>query len=282
MVKRPDLVKRNKQNALPKMKIYCKNCDKEMIVKTNNKLKYCSSTCYHMNTNHNRAKGKTWKLSEETKLKHSLVQLGDKNHNWKGGCVKRPKNRFLRNQILKRDNFACAVCGTPGLNNYRNKPKKGLAVHHIASYDNNIDKRDDIENMVTLCNKCHKNFHIKYGYGNNTSKQFFKWLCSSMELDILSIKKTLKESAKIYNISIEGDTTFYANGVLTHNTAPHVIEAKPGNTLHWKSGGKDVFAKKVNHPGTMANPFIRRTFFSKFTGYVNQAALIAEKEVNLI
>jgi hypothetical protein len=64
-----------------------------------------------------------------------------------------------------------------------------------------------------------------------------------------------------------------------YGTAPHVIEAKPGNTLHWKANGKDMFAKKVNHPGTMANPFIRRTFFSKFKSFVEQAALAAERGV---
>ena len=67
-----------------------------------------------------------------------------------------------------------------------------------------------------------------------------------------------------------------------YGTAPHIIEAKPGNTLHWKSGGKDIFAKRVMHPGTMANPFIRRTFFNKFNNFVGQAAIAAEKGVNVI
>ena len=67
-----------------------------------------------------------------------------------------------------------------------------------------------------------------------------------------------------------------------YGTLPHVIEAKNAKALHWKSGGKDVFAKRVNHPGTAPNPFIRRTFFSKFNSFVEQAATIAEREVNLI
>jgi len=43
-----------------------------------------------------------------------------------------------------------------------------------------------------------------------------------------------------------------------YGTLPHVIEAKPGGVLHFKgSGGEDVFVKRVNHPGTQAQPFMR-------------------------
>jgi len=43
-------------------------------------------------------------------------------------------------------------------------------------------------------------------------------------------------------------------------TPPHVIYPKNAKALHWKSGGKDVFAKVVHHPGTRAQPFIRPSF----------------------
>jgi hypothetical protein len=42
-------------------------------------------------------------------------------------------------------------------------------------------------------------------------------------------------------------------------TPPHIIRPKNAKALHWKSAGKDVFAKRVNHPGTRPNPFIRTT-----------------------
>jgi len=280
--KRPDLSKRNKESAHPKKDVKCKKCGELMLLRKNSEIQYCSQICYHLDTYHNRAKGKTWLLSDNSKLNHSLSQLGEKNHNWKGGCVPRPRMRFTRKQILKRDNFKCGVCGLPGSVNYRGKFTKRLVVHHIDSYDKYSDKRLDETNLVTLCTHCHKDFHKKYGYGNNTKKQFKKWLLTVLELEIESISVVKKKTAKIYNISIEGDTTFYANSILTHNTAPHIIEAKNAKALHWKSGGKDFFAKKVNHPGTAPNPFIRRTFFSKFNGFVNQAAMIAEREVNLI
>lgn len=41
-------------------------------------------------------------------------------------------------------------------------------------------------------------------------------------------------------------------------TPPHVIEAKDGGVLRFKIGGKTVFAKRVNHPGTAPDKFIDR------------------------
>ena len=44
-------------------------------------------------------------------------------------------------------------------------------------------------------------------------------------------------------------------------TRPHVIEPKsPGGVLAFKVKGQMVFAKKVNHPGTKAQPFVLPAF----------------------
>lgn len=42
-----------------------------------------------------------------------------------------------------------------------------------------------------------------------------------------------------------------------YGTKPHVIRATNAKALSFKVGGKQVFAKKVNHPGTRPNPFMR-------------------------
>lgn len=39
----------------------------------------------------------------------------------------------------------------------------------------------------------------------------------------------------------------------------HVIFPKTKKVLRFRVGGKWVFARKVNHPGTKANPFVERT-----------------------
>jgi len=85
---------------------------------------------------------------------------------------------------------------------------------------------------------------------------------------ISKIKKELVQKAVVYNISLEGQDTFFANNILNHNTPPHIIKPKNAKALHWKvdsvgpKGGKtktDVFAKVVKHPGTQPQPFIRAT-----------------------
>lgn len=42
-------------------------------------------------------------------------------------------------------------------------------------------------------------------------------------------------------------------------TSPHVITPRNSTLLHWKDKTGEYFAKKVNHPGTKANPFVTRT-----------------------
>lgn len=42
-----------------------------------------------------------------------------------------------------------------------------------------------------------------------------------------------------------------------YGTAPHVITPKNAKVLAFKVGGKQVFTKKVNHPGTKPNPVMR-------------------------
>jgi len=74
--------------------------------------------------------------------------------------------------VLKRDDYTCQCC-----------EKRGgkLNVHHLNSYANFPELRLDINNGVTLCEKCHSNqyensFHRIYGTHNNTKKQFIEWL----------------------------------------------------------------------------------------------------------
>lgn len=55
------------------------------------------------------------------------------------------------------------------------------------------------------------------------------------------------------------DYAFYVE----FGTKPHEITPKNAKALHWKVGTKDVFAKKVMHPGTEPYPFIRSTINTK-------------------
>jgi len=108
-------------------------------------------------------------LSEETKRKLSESHKGAKNSSWKGGMT--PENRRIRNSfesnlwrksVLQRDNLTCQKCGQFG---------GRLVIHHINNFAEFPELRFIAENGITLCDKCHREFHKKYGEHNNTKEQ---------------------------------------------------------------------------------------------------------------
>lgn len=54
-----------------------------------------------------------------------------------------------------------------------------------------------------------------------------------------------------------GSDVEYA-GFVNDGTAPHVIRPRTKQVLRFRVGGRIVYAKVVNHPGTRANPFLDR------------------------
>ena len=71
-------------------------------------------------------------------------------------------------KVKNKAKFTCRICGDNTGGN--------LNSHHKNSWDKHPDQRYDINNGICLCEKCHKEFHKKYGHGNNTIMQylFFK------------------------------------------------------------------------------------------------------------
>ena len=125
--------------------------------------------------------------TEEYKKKQSEIHKGDKNgmfgvtgenhHNWNPDKTheKRAKERRTgkergwRIAIFQRDKRICKKCGVE---------KRKIVAHHINSYDIHEKERYDINNGVTLCEECYKDFHHKYGYGKNTREQFEEFIKS--------------------------------------------------------------------------------------------------------
>mgnify|MGYP003336977495 CR=1 FL=1 len=119
------------------------------------------------------------KHSEEFKEKSSLTKKGKRSYNeeqfekqnkktpkgvdhpnWKGGTSNQPYpfefNKILKEDIKKRDNFMCGICG---------KETQKLAIHHI-NYDKNNIKLD---NLISLCYSCHS----KTNYNRDCWIEFF-------------------------------------------------------------------------------------------------------------
>ncbi len=266
--KRPDLIERNKKNTKEKIKVVCK-CGKKFFVspsRIKNGVKYCSQKCYHKYVDHNHTEGKHWKLSKETKKKQGLHQLGKNNHQWNGGYFRGkyigiPESKEFSRKVFKRDNYLCQICGNTGR-------KSKLNAHHLNSVDKFPEQVIDINNGITLCQECHIKFHKKFGYGKNTKKQFEEFITE----EITDIKTILMNKSIIYNLTLEGEDTFFANGILTHNTPPHIIKPKDKQALHW--GGKNgPIVKQVRHPGQRPNPFIRNTIQNKIGKIVQEEIL---------
>ena len=63
-------------------------------------------------------------------------------------------------------------------------------------------------------------------------------------------------SAKLGDVVIVAYTARYA-GYMEYGTSPHLIMPKNGKVLSFMRGGRRVFYKKVNHPGTKPLAFVR-------------------------
>lgn len=113
------------------------------------------------------------KHSEETKKKISLTLINNyiqENHyNWQGGKSKEEYgfefNNFLKEKIRERDEYKCKICGIKQRDLIDSNNKKySLIIHHI-----NFNKKDNnINNLISLCRRCHIRLH-------NGKKYNFNW-----------------------------------------------------------------------------------------------------------
>lgn len=86
---------------------------------------------------------------------------GEKHYNWKGGKISESCKyhgsaewKNWRKEVFQRDNYTCQFCYKRGVY---------LEAHHIKFSDQNPELRFEISNGLTLCKKCHKDYHRIYG-----------------------------------------------------------------------------------------------------------------------
>ena len=96
-------------------------------------------------------------LTEEDRLRRCYYIGGGNQRSWS-------------KQIMERDNYTCQICGDNKGGN--------LNAHHLNAWNAFPEQRFDLDNGVTLCTDCHKEFHSQYGYGDNTREQFNEYAAS--------------------------------------------------------------------------------------------------------
>lgn len=149
----------------------CDICTTERLLKYYQYTNICSrcSAIKNITSDNNR-----YAVKNSQKLKdhaRSLVRKGSENNRWNPNLTANDRVRrraSIENinwsrAVKVRDNFICQICLVG---------KKYLHSHHLMSYAANAELRCDVDNGVTLCKKCHYEFHNLYGFINTNKCQF--------------------------------------------------------------------------------------------------------------
>ena len=124
--------------------------------------------------------------TEEYKYKNSVLKMGENNPMYGVKGSKHPQwNAELteeereigrnypgyarwRRLVYERDYFTCQKC--------KDNAGGNLVAHHINGYHWDKESRTEIDNGITLCTSCHKDFHKIYGYKNNNLFQLSQYM----------------------------------------------------------------------------------------------------------
>lgn len=163
-------------------KRYCEKCGKELSKYGNNTLceeckhnekyikfncAYCGKEAEHLKAH---TKGKVLFCSRKCMGLYKRIdptKLAD--------VSKDPKIVDWSKKVISKYNNTCIKCGKHF--------DKGLNAHHLNSKDWDKDNMYNVDNGVPLCNECHQDYHMLYGYGNNTEEQFLEWYNEYLDED---------------------------------------------------------------------------------------------------
>ena len=119
----------------------------------------------------------------------------------------------------------------------------------------------------------------------DTAKEIWQDVVNNAPVDtgnyIASIKvgDTIKEGntikTEIYtnaSVSTLNGKTYNLGYLLENGTSPHLILPVNAKMLHFVINGEDVFTKKVNHPGTIAQPHFKPALDKNINTYLNNIA----------
>lgn len=89
-------------------------------------------------------------------------RTGSANPNWNGGCSHERQSVYARamwkalaKKIMARDDYRCQKCAA------KHDQQHKLQVHHIKPWSKHPELRFEEENLLTLCQTCHKAEHSR-------------------------------------------------------------------------------------------------------------------------
>lgn len=96
------------------------------------------------------------------------------NHpNWKGDIsgdrevfMQTSEYKAFRFEVYKRDDYECQKCGC----------NHSLNAHHVIPYAENTELRTKVDNGITFCEECHREFHKIYGRKNIGQKEIDEYI----------------------------------------------------------------------------------------------------------
>jgi len=98
------------------------------------------------------------------------AHAGPESYNWNPDLTQEDResrrlgqrNKEWSLSVMRRDIFTCQICGC----------NRRLNAHHLDGYHWAKALRFDISNGVTLCETCHRQYHILFGKKNSTKEKF--------------------------------------------------------------------------------------------------------------
>jgi len=104
-------------------------------------------------------------LRSENIKKVSYNPSGKEHWHWKGGvtgerhsAMSKKEYEDWRTGVFERDNYICKKCGQVG---------GKLRAHHIFNFADYPELRLDLNNGITFCESCHREFHRINGFTTN-------------------------------------------------------------------------------------------------------------------
>lgn len=92
-----------------------------------------------------------------------FMKRGESHPQWKGGAryYRLKDYELIKEKVKQRDGNMCTRCGCKEEDWKKAHNEQPLQVHHIEAYK--ISKNNDMDNLTTLCGRCHAKEHHKRG-----------------------------------------------------------------------------------------------------------------------